>query len=135
MKLEHFFIGLFLTTLMGLGVVGQRVALVTAGYTVEEISLERDDLLDQHRVLNYNVLTLRSPVILNQRLAQFDVKLAPPRAVEIVHSRTGAVPDLAAANRIIPSVAHWLRQTFQTALAWMGEGRQAVAEPIPNEGA
>ena len=133
MKLTHCFLGIILVTLLSLGVVQQRVALVLAGYEVERISLDRDDLLDRHRVLNYNVLTLRSPVILNHRLAQRRVELAPPRVVEVLAAQSVAQgpPSSTPLGALAP---RWARQTIALTLYWLGGSRQAVAEPIQESG-
>ncbi len=127
--MTRFFIGLLLATLLALGVVQQRIRLITLGYQVESTSSLRDDLLDQHRVLNYNVLTLRSPVILDGRLAQRDVQLAPPKAIEILPPRLGVHSSRPVLNGLPPPAPTWWRQALKEGTRWFENGRQAIAEP------
>ena len=127
--MKKFFAGLLLTTLLALGYVQQRVWLITLGYQVEKTHSMRDDLLDQYRVLNYNVLALKSPVILDGRLAQRDVQLAPPKAIEILPLRLGARPPGPVLSALPRSEPSWWRQALRQGTQWFEEGRQAVAEP------
>lgn len=131
--MKRFFAGLGLATLLALGYVQQRVWLITLGYQVEKTHSLRDDLLDQYRVLHYNVLALQSPVILDERLARRDVQLAPPKAIEILPPRLGARPSgpvLSAPPEAPPS---WWKQALRQGAQWFEEGRQAVAEPAREE--
>ncbi len=142
--MKRFFLCWALGTALALGLVHQKVDLIRLGYEVEGLGHARDDLLDQHRVLQYNVLTLQSPVILQERLAQRDVLLAPPRTVEIVPALTPAGPPGRSAKflsrdvpqsgasaegmtALEPSV--WER-ALRFAMSWFGGGPQAVAEPV-----
>ena len=127
------FLSLSLVTVLALGYVQQRVWLIGLGYQVESLRHAKEDLLDQHRVLQYNVLTLQSPVILNQRLARRDVHLAPPQRVEVLTSVMGVSS--------LPVVPHETDQAGQGLLRAAGrlavrvlEGDQkAVAEPAAEE--
>ncbi len=118
-------LGLVLSTVLALGVVQQRVVLVTLGYEVEKLRGLKDDLLDQNRVLNYNVLTLQSPVILNRRLEESRVQLAPPKEVEFLVPQTGALFSGP------PEGVRWdlWAKTRELAVRWLGSGRQAEARP------
>ncbi|MBI3333647.1 MAG: hypothetical protein HYZ93_06110 [Candidatus Omnitrophica bacterium] len=131
----RFFIGLGIATLLALGIVQQRVALIQAGYQVESLRRLKEDLLDQHRVLQYNVLTLQSPVILSQRLAQRDVRLAPPISVEVLAGSLEARPWTRMDQ--IPFTAgggpRWIQQIRHLASRWLEGGRQAEAEPTLQE--
>ncbi len=130
--MKKFFAWLTIATLLALGCVHQKVCLIRLGYEVEALGHVRDELLDQHRVLQYNVLTLRSPVILHERLAQRNIELIPPRTVEVLNSpfRAGPpAPSFAAAAR--PALLFWQR-ALRLAAGWLGAGRQAVAEPVRN---
>ncbi len=126
-----------LATLLALGVVHQRVALVTAGYEIEKLRGMRDDLLDQNRVLNYNVLTLQSPVILNRRLEEKQVQLTPPKAIEVLVPQAPWISsgpsesvrrDLLAEG-LGKSEPTWVGKTRELAVNWLGSGRQAEAKP------
>jgi len=130
-------LSLVLSTVLALGVVQQRVALVTLGYEVEKLRGLKDDLLDQNRVLNYNVLTLQSPVILNRRLEESQVQLAPPKEVEFLVPQAGALfsgppesvrRDLTAEG-LRKSEPTWAKATRELAVRWLGSGRQAEAKP------
>lgn len=127
--MKRFFAAFTVGTLLALACVHQKVCLIRLGYEVEAQAHLRDDLLDQHRVLQYNVLMLRSPVILHERLAQRNIELIPPRTVEVLNSslRVGPpVPSLTAAG---PAFLFWQR-ALRLAAGWLGAGRQAVAEPV-----
>lgn len=128
--MRKFLISLTLVTALGLLYVHERVILVTTGYRVEALRSLKDDLLDQHRVLHYNVLTLQSPVILNQRLTSARVELTPAQNVEVVGE---AVPRVfgAAAKPSADSFSpfDWVKPLRQLAFRWLVGNRQAVAEP------
>ena len=128
--MRRFLTGLVLMMCMSLAYVQQRVILVTMGYQVETLRHKKDDLLDQHRVLNYNVLTLQSPVILSQRLAHRDVQLTPPRQVEILPRQiTGN--SLVSVEQAQPKREPvWLQGVGRLAAHWLDNGRQAEAEPV-----
>lgn len=131
MNLKRFFLALILVTGMMLVYVHQRVVLITSGYEVESLRRLKDDLLDQHQVLNYNVLTLRSPVILDKRLAQSNVELTAPKVVQVLISpRTLRVPGERKGFQPEPT---WLRQTMKLAVRWLENSRPAVAEPVREE--
>ncbi len=121
--------GLGLATLLLLGYVHQRVALVRLGYQVEQLRKVRDDFLDQRRVLDYNILTLQSPVILNRRLAAADVKLTAPRAVDVWEGGKG--PSSAAVSAVSPSkaTAGWFSKAQRWTSRWLEGGREAEAKP------
>ena len=131
--MKRFFAGLALTTVLALGYVQQRIWLITLGYQVEKTISLRDDLLDQHRVLHYNVLTLQSPVILDERLAQRDVQLTPPTAIEILPPRLGARTPGPALNGLPQPESSWWKQAFKEGTRWLENGRQAIAEPAREE--
>lgn len=127
--MKNFFVGLLAVTVLALGYVQQRIWLITLGYRVESLSSARDDLLDQYRVLNYNVLTLQSPVILDERLAKRDVQLTPPKAVEILPPRLGTPPPGPVLSALSQSEPFGWKQALRQGTQWFEDGRQAVAEP------
>lgn len=130
-------LGLTAATVLALGVVQQRVVLVGVGYEIEKLRSIKDDLLDQNRVLHYNVLTLQSPLILNRRLEESQVHLAPPKVVEILVPQGGAIfpepPEGIRHDRVAEgwrkSEPSWARATRELADRWLGAGRQAEARP------
>lgn len=129
--MKRFFVSLFLGTCLALVYVQQRVLLIALGYQVEALAAVRDDLLDQHRVLNYNVLALESPVILDGRLAQRDVQLTPPKAVEILLHRFGTHSSQPVATPLSQPESSWWQQAWELTTRWLEGGRQAVAAPAP----
>ena len=132
--MKNFLLGLLLTTGLSLAYVQQRVSLILLGYEVEELASMRDDLLDQHRVLHYNVLALQSPVILNERLARQDVRLAPPTDFEIITPRLVA-PSAQLGLEIVPPApgSTGISELFRQSARWLENGRQAVAAPSREE--
>ena len=122
--------GVVLAIVLALVYVQQRVVLVTEGYQVESLRRVREELLDQHQVLRYNVLTLRSPVILSHRLARGDVQLAPPQQVEILSGtgyRAGMLP--VAVGIPVKAVPNVFQRAERFASRWLDNGRKAEAEP------
>lgn len=131
--MKNFFVGLLVTTVLALGYVQQRVWLITLGYEVETMNSVRDDLLDQYRVLQYNVLALQSPVILDERLARRDVQLAPPKTVEILPPRLGARPAGLLVTALSQPEPSWWQSAFRRGTQWFEAGQQAIAEPAKEE--
>ena len=127
--MKAFFVVLTLAGSLALGYVHQKVCLVTLGYRVEALGRQRDELLDQHRVLNYNVLALRSPVILEERLAQQNIQLAPPKTIEVLSPPPRAVPSVSMLHGVVGPVPSMWRRVLELAANWLGNGQQAVAEP------
>jgi len=94
----------------------------------------REELLDHHRVLQYNVLALRSPVILSQRLARRDVRLSSPVAVEVLSSYAELSLITQPGERVVnPEPRGWQRVVHRVS-HWLGDSRQAEAEPALGEG-
>ena len=116
---------LILGTVLALGYVQQRVMLVTVGYELEKLRRLKDDLLDQNRVLHYNVLTLQSPMVLNRRLEGHQVQLGPPKAVEVLVPRR----EILAEGLRQGQATSWIQRTRELALQWLGSVRQAEAKP------
>ncbi len=131
--MKKFFVLLFLGTFLALGYVQQRVSLVTLGYEVEGLSSQRDDLLDQHRVLHYNVLALQSPVILDERLARQAVQMEPPADIQVVIPRLVSPAPVQEWNSAIAPEPSWWRQALRQSARWLENGRQAVAAPAREE--
>ena len=132
--MRKFFVGLVVSTLLALGVVQQRVSLVAMGYDVEALGSQRDDLLDQHRVLHYNVLALQSPVILDERLARQAVQLAPPAEIQVVTPRLSLAPAVSMwSGPPVLEASSWWKQALRQSARWLENGRQAVAAPAKEE--
>ena len=132
--MRKFLVTLCVATLLALGYVQQRISLVTLGYDVEALNSQRDDLLDQHRVLHYNVLALQSPVILDERLARQAVQLEPPADIQVVAPRLTPVEGVPPRGLALPSPeTPWWRQALRQSARWLENGRQAVAAPAKEE--
>ncbi len=121
--------GLGLLTVLALSYVQQRVALVGLGYEVENLRRTREELLDQHRVLQYNVLTLRSPVILSRRLARREVTLTPPRVVEQLPRQRVSQPTAPATVQPLKVPPSGQPLIWGRLMRWLESGRQAQAQP------
>lgn len=118
---------------MALGYVQQRVSLIALGYDVEAKISRRDDLLDQNRVLHYNVLALQSPLILGERLARQDVQMTPPADVEIMTRRLASPAPLSGWNGAPGLESSWWQQALDQGARWLESGRQAIAAPAREE--
>ncbi|MCM8812231.1 MAG: hypothetical protein NC910_04185 [Candidatus Omnitrophica bacterium] len=130
--IRSFFSVLTVTTVFCLGYVQQRVMLVEDGYRVERLRQLKDELLDQHRVLHYNVLTLRSPVILSKRLERRDIQLNPPQQIEVL--RAEAIQSPVSTQRAQASGRPmWLQLARKAATSILGINRQAQAKPAHEE--
>ena len=127
--MKRYLLFLGMGTILALGYIHQRVCLIRLGYQVESLGCQRDDLLDQHRMLHYNVLTLRSPFILEERLAQRNIQLTPPRAVEVLSPTLRMAPATTGWVQTAPTRSGWLQRVLRLATAWFGGEQQAVAEP------
>lgn len=127
--MRRFLIFLVIGTGLALGYVQQRVTLVSLGYQVEKLRHAKEELLDQRRVLHYNVLALQSPVILNQRLVKRDVKMAPPQRVEVVARATDGKELEWTRTAWLNSQPTWFDQVRQMAAGWITGGREAEAKP------
>ena len=133
MKVERFaflFVG---AALLLLAYVWLQVTLISCGYKVEALKESETQLLDQHRVLQYNVLILRSPVILSKRLGESQIQLKPPRAVETLPGRGVLHPLLPLIPAVSPQgvAPTFLARASSTLIRWLGGARQAEAEPAP----
>ncbi len=133
MKLRWFFSALALATVLALIYVQQRVVLVTEGYKVESLRRQKEEFLDQHRVLHYNVLALQSPVILSKRLEGRDVRLNPPQHIEVLHRQMEPYPIVLQGVELGAVKPTWLQQVRQLAVGVLGVNRQAEAKPAQGD--
>lgn len=127
--MKKFFVILLVGMFLALGYVQQRVSLVLLGYNVEALNSQRDDLLDQHRVLHYNVLALQSPMILDERLARQAVQMEPPADIQIFTPRLVQTSRVQNLNITSAAESSWWRQALRQSARWLENGRQAVAAP------
>ena len=61
MKLTRFVYGVIIMVLLSLVYVRQRIELLKVGYEVRAKEIARLELLDQNKILDYNVYVLKSP--------------------------------------------------------------------------
>ncbi len=129
MKLRLLMPILCLVTLLALVYVQEKVILVAEGYQVEDLRHQRDELLDQHRVLQYNVCALQSPVILNKRLARQNVQLTAPQNVEVLQSSREWRTTAPQPHELRIQKMNWFQQARQLVVGWVETDRQAEARP------
>ncbi len=129
MKLRLLMPILCLVTLLALIYVQEKVVLVAEGYQLEELRRQRDEILDQHRVLQYNVLALQSPVILNKRLARQNVQLTAPQNVEVLQSSRQWKATAPQQHELRIQRMNWFQQAKQLVVGWVETDRQAEARP------
>ena len=85
-------IGVGVGTAIALVYTHQQITLIEASYAVERQARLKEDMLDQHRILLYNVLTLQAPQLLEQRLARREIALVSPRRIAWVTSPPSSLP-------------------------------------------
>ena len=129
MKLRLLMPILGVTTVLALLYVQEKVILVAEGYQVEDLRHRKDELLDQHRVLQYNVLALQSPVILNKRLARQNVQLTAPQNVEMLQSEKRWKATVPQQHELQIHKMNWFQQARQLVVGWVESDRQAEARP------
>lgn len=125
--MQKFLVGLTGMTLFLLAYVRLQVGVISSGYELERLRRHQAELLDQHRVLHYNVLILRSPVILSQRLARRDIVLKPPQQVERLSGE--ARKPLQVPEPKLPFGQSFVRQAGHRVARWLTGERSAEAEP------
>src|SRR3989338_1742487 len=84
MLLARFLGSLVVVTIGALGYTMQQVALVRAGYVVDQYELRATAAKNERAHLQHQVLTLKSPAQLETRLAALNVELAPTGREQIV---------------------------------------------------
>ena len=85
MKLTKFLLTLIFVTTLSICYVHQQIELVKHSYEVRSNQQKLNDLLDQTRILQYNVIALETPVNLEKRLEANDVNLIQPQRGQVVH--------------------------------------------------
>lgn len=114
-------------TVIALAYTHQQVTLIEARYAIEQRAVLRGDLLDQHHILLYNVLTLQAPQLLEQRLARRDVELVSPRRIAWM-APVSSPAVLVAGTRGAPGL---LARGRQWAARIMTPRATAEAQPAP----
>ena len=89
-KLQRFFTGTILITLLTLLYVHQNIEIVRMGYSVNTHQKTLSYFLDQHRRLVYNLNKLKSPSALNEKLYAEAVELVETGASNIYYASIGA---------------------------------------------
>ena len=75
---------LALATVLGLLYTHSQVRLVHQSYVLNERLARRDALHDQYAYLEYDVMTLKAPNRLKERLLSYHVELTTPTATETI---------------------------------------------------
>ncbi len=135
--MRKFFLALAGVTVLALLHVQLGVSIIASGYRVEAAHRLKEQFLDLKRVLQYNVLTLRSPAILSSRLRQREIELVAPREIEILQPDRPPSPSAMAPQRNFPESqgrfrgGGWLQSIYRFAASLLEGGRQAEAKPTP----
>jgi len=98
-------------TVVGLLYTHSHVRLVHQSYVLDQRLTERDALHEQCAYLEYDVMALKAPQRLKERLLTYDIKLAPPVATETLTTPPAMTQ---AAPQWLP---RWLHLTTTTAEA------------------
>lgn len=112
-----------LVTVISLFLVHQEIQIIKYSYEVRENQQRLDDLLDQNRVLKYNVIVLKAPFNLENRLQANDIKLVLPERWQVVRvASSGIEREKQVYDESLPLVYNFFK--FFTL------GREAQAKPI-----
>lgn len=84
MKLTRFYSAVFTVTLMSLVFVHQQIEIIKQGYKMQSSQKQFNELLDQNSMLEYNVIALKSPHILESRLASSNIQMVLPERWQVV---------------------------------------------------
>lgn len=88
MRISHFFLCVGIITLACLVYVWQNVCQMELSYQLLTQEKQITKLVDQNRVLRYNVLQLKSPAAIEKSLLAGKIKLKYTTPVMIAHSDT-----------------------------------------------
>lgn len=84
MRLSKFLATVSLVAIISLLIVHQEIELVKASYKIQSNSNKLNDLLDRNKILEYNVIALKTPTNLESRLKSCDVKLVWPEREQVM---------------------------------------------------
>ena len=104
MRVTTGWIGLTVLTIAGLLYTHSQVRLVHQSYALNERLERRDTLHEQCTYLEYEVMTLKAPNRLKERLTAYNVELTPPQATE-------TVPPMA--TIVAPTARGWIPAWLQ----------------------
>lgn len=93
MNLSKFLTIVVMITMASLFYVHQEIELVKQSYEVQTNQQKVNDLLDQNRILKYNVSALKAPFNLEDRLAANNIKLVSPERWQVVHVASSATKE------------------------------------------
>ena len=123
MKLSRFLTILVLITVTSLFYVHQQIELIKQSYIIQLNQHKVDDLLDQNRILKYNVIALKAPVNLENQLVANDVKLVLPERWQVVRIAGSRIEKEAlSGKKPLPLLFSFLR--------FFALNREAQAKPI-----
>ena len=84
MSISRFLTTVLTVTLVSLFYVHQQIELVKKSYSINANERLLNELLDQRRLLEYNVSALKAPFNLEDKLEACDVKLVLPECWQVV---------------------------------------------------
>ena len=121
MKLSKFIILLTLITITSLFYVHQEIELVKYSYKAQSNQAKLDDLLDQRKNLEYNVIALKVPRNLEYQLKANNIELVMPERWQVVNVAGLVKGKTEEKERSLPYLYAFLK--------FFASGREAQATP------
>jgi len=94
MKINKFLILVIFITAISLAYVHQEMELVKFSYKVQSSQKTLDGLLDQNRLLEYNVIALETPVNIERQLKANRIELVLPKREQVVGLRDSGIEGI-----------------------------------------
>lgn len=133
MRMRKFSIFLVIITSIALLYVHQQVQLLRISYEINKSEKKISGLLDQNKILIYNVTRLKSPVYLDNKFLSAKKDYAIPKQWQVVEvAAKSSVPN----GGILRRVASGSRRDSEEATVFgrifkiFGKPREAMANPI-----
>jgi len=123
MKLSRFFIFIMTIAVISLFYVHQQIELVKFSYKVQSNQHELNNLLDQNAILKYNVIALKAPYNLENRLAANDIKMVMPERWQVVRVAGSGMEKKVFSESKTPPLLYSFLKFFTLS-------REAQAKPI-----
>ena len=121
MKISRFLTLVVLITGISLFYVHQQIELIKFSYKIQSHQHRLDDLLDQNRILKYNVIALKTPFSLENRLRQSDIEMILPERWQVVRVAGPRMEKASSQERPLTPLYSFLR--------FFAFGREAQAKP------
>ena len=94
--MKRFVLGVLAVMVVGLGVVTAEIEALKTGYHIRQLNLQKLDLVNQMKHLEFEIANLKTPERLEQWMATSRVKLGQSRTVEL--ARVEPLPQPAKGN-------------------------------------